>query len=65
MIGNSLLDRKHEVVFVEKTGETWLRIPVEDRGKIGEGGEVYEIEEDIIDKLVTMHDVWIEQDPLN
>lgn len=61
VIGNSLLDRKHEVVFVEKSGETWVRIPIGDVNKIGAQGEVKEIEEDIIDKLVGMHTAWIEQ----
>lgn len=59
VIGNTLADRKHEVVFVEKGSETWVRIGEEDRGQIGKGGEEREIEEDIIDKLVGMHSEWI------
>jgi phosphopantothenate-cysteine ligase len=59
VIGNTLKDRKHEVVFVERSGETWLRIAPEDRGKIGKDGEVQEIEEDIVAKLVEMHTSWI------
>ncbi|GAA5873252.1 hypothetical protein JCM5296_004223 [Sporobolomyces johnsonii] len=58
VIGNSLADRKHEVVFVEPQGEEWLRIP---EGAKGAGGEIKEIEEDIIKKLVGLHDHWIEQ----
>lgn len=59
VIGNSLADRKHEVVFVERTGETWVRISESQRGAIGSGGEVREIEEQIIEKLERMHSDWI------
>lgn len=62
MIGNTLSERKHEVVFVEKTGESWLRIGETDRGKIGAGGEIVEIEEEIVAKLVGMHDAWVSLD---
>lgn len=62
VIGNSLADRKHEVVFVEKTGESWVRISEEERGAIGSGGEVREIEEEIIEKLERMHTEWINKD---
>lgn len=62
VIGNSLADRKHEVVFVQPSGETWLKLAPEDRGRIGSGGEVKEIEEDIIAKLVEMHSEWIAAD---
>lgn len=44
---------------MEKKGETWLRIPVADRGAIGSGGEVKEIEENIVERLVRMHSEWI------
>ncbi|GAA6062642.1 hypothetical protein JCM10212_003454 [Sporobolomyces blumeae] len=59
VIGNSLTDRKHEVVFVEPHGEEWLRIQ---EGEKGPAGEVREIEEDIIRKLVGLHDRWIKRD---
>lgn len=59
VIGNTLAERKHEVVFVEKSGQTWLRIPEDERGMLGKGGEVKEIEEDIIAKLASMHTEWI------
>ncbi|KAM0755161.1 hypothetical protein T439DRAFT_322213 [Meredithblackwellia eburnea MCA 4105] len=59
VIGNTLADRKHEVVFVERGRESWVRIGEEDRGAIGTGGEEREIEEDIIKRLVEMHDGWI------
>lgn len=61
VIGNTLADRKHEVVFVEKSGETWVRIHAEHRGAIGSGGELREIEEDIVAKLVEMHSTWMEE----
>jgi len=57
VIGNSLIERKHEVVFVEPHGEEWLRIR---EGEKGAGGEIKEIEEDIIKKLVGLHDRYIE-----
>lgn len=60
VIGNSLADRKHEVVFVDRSGETWVRIHADARESIGSGGEVREIEEDIVDKLVHMHSGWID-----
>ena len=59
VIGNTLTERKHEVVFVEKGAETWVRIGEPERGAIGAGGEEREIEEDIIRRLVGMHDGWI------
>ncbi|GAA5929043.1 phosphopantothenate--cysteine ligase CAB2 [Sporobolomyces koalae] len=57
VVGNSLTERKHEVVFVESHGEEWLRIQ---EGETGAGGQVKEIEEDIIRKLVGLHDRWIQ-----
>ncbi|GAA5851270.1 hypothetical protein JCM3766R1_006047 [Sporobolomyces carnicolor] len=57
VIGNSLVERKHEVVFVEPHGEEWVRIQ---EGEKGAGGQVKEIEEDIIQKLVGLHNRWIE-----
>ncbi len=63
VVGNLLHERKHEVVFVEKDSETWVRIPEEVRGKIGIGGAVHEIEEDIVEKLVSLHDNWIDNKP--
>ncbi|GAA5905440.1 phosphopantothenate--cysteine ligase CAB2 [Sporobolomyces salmoneus] len=59
VIGNSLVERKHEVVFVEPHGEEWLRIR---EGEKGAGGQVKEIEEDIIRKLVGLHDRWIKDE---
>ncbi|GAA5947871.1 hypothetical protein JCM3765_001121 [Sporobolomyces pararoseus] len=56
VIGNSLVERKHEVVFVEPHGEEWLRIQ---EGEKGAGGQVKEIEEDIIKKCVDLHDRWV------
>jgi phosphopantothenate-cysteine ligase len=58
VVGNSLVDRKHEVVFVEPHGEEWLRIQ---EGEKGAGGQVKEIEEDIIRRLVELHDRWIKE----
>ncbi|ORY79290.1 DNA/pantothenate metabolism flavo protein [Leucosporidium creatinivorum] len=59
VIGNTLADRKYEVVFVERSGETWVRIAEEERGKVGADGAVREIEEDIIERLERMHSGWI------
>ena len=63
VVGNLLNERKHEVVFVEKDSESWVRIPEDARGKVGLGGAVHEIEEDIVEKLVGLHDSWIEGKP--
>lgn len=52
MIGNLLDTRKHEVVFVQKQGEEWLRIPHHD------GPDGKEIEEDIIARLMELHEAW-------
>ncbi|GAA5835070.1 hypothetical protein JCM9279_007188 [Rhodotorula babjevae] len=54
VVGNLLETRKHEVVFVQRDGEEWLRIPAD--AERGAGGEVKEIEEDIIGHLVALHD---------
>ncbi|GAA5821448.1 hypothetical protein JCM3770_007086 [Rhodotorula araucariae] len=59
VVGNLLDTRKHEVVFVQRDGEEWLRIPT-DAAK-GAQGEVKEIEEDIIGHLVGLHDRWVQQ----
>jgi hypothetical protein len=59
VIGNTLVDRKYEVVFVERSGETWVRIAEEERGKVGADGAVREIEEDIIERLERMHSEWV------
>ncbi|KAI5481571.1 phosphopantothenate-cysteine ligase [Pseudohyphozyma bogoriensis] len=58
VIGNSLTNRKYEVVFVEPEPkpETYVRIREEE---VGEDGSVKEIEEDIVAKLVGMHEEWI------
>lgn len=59
VIGNTLADRKYEVVFVERSGETWVRIAEEERGKVGADGAVREIEEEIIARLEKMHSEWV------
>lgn len=55
MIGNDLATRKHEVVFVQKDSEDWVRITDE---QVAAG---VEIEEAIIDRLIKMHDAYIEE----
>ncbi|BGP23221.1 phosphopantothenate-cysteine ligase [Rhodotorula toruloides] len=52
VIGNLLDTRKHEVVFVQKDGEEWLRLPHHD------GPDGKEIEEDIIARLMELHEAW-------
>lgn len=59
VIGNNLVRRKYEVVFVEREEdgafhETWLRLGPEEN----ERGE-REIEEDIVRELTDRHDKWI------
>jgi phosphopantothenate-cysteine ligase len=49
VIGNDLVKRKQEVVFITTQGEEWLRVPP---------GE--EIEVEIVDRLVSKHSEWIE-----
>ena len=61
VIGNSLTNRKHEVVFVQKDREDWLRLAEHDRDEVGTNGIVKEIEEDIVSRLVSMHDQWIKK----
>ncbi|GAA5830746.1 hypothetical protein JCM11251_001061 [Rhodosporidiobolus azoricus] len=71
VVGNLLDTRKYEVVLVspassssspspspgrEGEGEEWVRIGKEGRK---ETGEVHEIEEDIVRRLVGMHEGWI------
>lgn len=62
MVGNLLSTRKHEVVFVTKEHEDWLRIP--QAPAPGAGGpseaEHHEIEEDIIEHLTSLHEAWAE-----
>lgn len=53
VIGNCLTTRKHEVVFVEKNRETWVKLTEEEERE-------REIEEDIVGRLVGMHGDWIE-----
>ncbi|KAK9900823.1 DNA/pantothenate metabolism flavoprotein [Cystobasidium minutum MCA 4210] len=55
VIGNDLATRKHEVVFVQKDSEDWVRITDE---QVAAG---VEIEEAIIDRLIKMHDAYIEE----
>ncbi|GAA6000431.1 hypothetical protein JCM10207_008008 [Rhodosporidiobolus poonsookiae] len=63
VIGNLLDTRKHEVVFVEPGDrEEWVRIPPEEAGApVGQDGNVREIEEDIIKRLVGRHEEWIKR----
>ena len=56
VIGNILTTRKHEVVFIQKSSESWLRL--NEAEKVEEGRE---IEEDIVGRLVGMHSAWIEE----
>ncbi|KDE03222.1 hypothetical protein MVLG_06279 [Microbotryum lychnidis-dioicae p1A1 Lamole] len=59
VIGNTLTNRKHEVIFVHPSGkEDWLRIELPTA--LGEGKAVREIEEDIIARLVGLHERWID-----
>ncbi|SCV67729.1 BQ2448_5340 [Microbotryum intermedium] len=59
VIGNTLTNRKHEVVFVHPSGEEdWLRIELPTA--LEEGEAVREIEEDIIARLVGLHEKWID-----
>lgn len=60
VVGNLLDTRKHEVVFVRREGEEWLRIPADAADKGSRGEVVKEIEEDIIEHLVTLHDRYVE-----
>lgn len=59
VIGNTLHERKHEVVFVDRRGESWVRLDERERETIGRDGEVREIEQDIVAKLEGMHERWI------
>ena len=52
MIGNLLSTRKTEVVFVDKTGERWIRLPVAARKE----GEQIEIESLIVPEVVRRHE---------
>ena len=54
VIGNDLATRKHEVVFVQKDTEDWVRITDE---QVAAG---VEIEEAIIARLIKLHDKYIE-----
>ena len=56
VIGNILTTRKHEVVFIQKSSESWLRL--NEVEKVEEGRE---IEEDIVGRLVGMHSAWIKE----
>ncbi|GAA5968736.1 hypothetical protein JCM11641_000714 [Rhodosporidiobolus odoratus] len=64
VIGNLLETRKHEVAFVTPTsmpssdgdGVEWVTIPKDGKK---EDGEVHEIEEDIVRRLVQLHDGWV------
>lgn len=55
MIGNDLATRKHEVVFVQKDSEEWVRITDE---QVAAG---VEIEEAIIERLIKLHNAYIEE----
>ena len=52
-MGNDLATRKHEVVFVQPETEEWVRITEE---QVSEG---FEIEEEIVARLIKLHDVHI------
>ena len=62
VIGNDLNRRKHEVVFVEREGDTfqekWLTL----QSGENERGE-REIERDIVSELQARHERWISQGP--
>lgn len=62
MVGNLLSTRKHEVVFVTKEHEDWLRIPQAPASGAGGPSEAehHEIEEDIIEHLTSLHEAWAE-----
>ena len=52
VVGNDLVRRKSEVVFVELSNETWLRLTAEQEGTM-------EIEQKIVDRLIGMHTHYI------
>lgn len=56
VVGNLLTTRKHEVVFVTKDEENWLRIP--QAAPMAADGANHEIEEDIIEHLTQLHEKW-------
>lgn len=51
MIGNLLSTRKFEVVFVDKKGEKWIRVP-----EAKDGDEQVEIESLIVPEVVRRHE---------
>lgn len=53
VIGNNLMTRKHEVVFVQKDTEDWVRIS-EDQVAAG-----VEIEETIVERLIQLHNAHV------
>jgi phosphopantothenate-cysteine ligase len=55
VVGNDLATRKYEVIFVQKDAEEWVRISEE---QVAAG---VEIEEQIVSRLVQMHDEHIAQ----
>jgi phosphopantothenate-cysteine ligase len=54
VIGNLLSTRKFEVVFVDKDGEQWIRVP-----EAKDGEEQIEIESLIIPEVVKRHEITI------
>ncbi|KAL8279772.1 hypothetical protein RQP46_007867 [Phenoliferia psychrophenolica] len=59
VVGNTLAERKSQVVFVENGQESWVRVGESGQDETGARGEEREIEQDIVLRLVRMHDAWI------
>ncbi|GAA5975845.1 hypothetical protein JCM10908_005299 [Rhodotorula pacifica] len=64
VVGNLLATRKHEVVFVTKDSENWLRVPYVPTSADPSAMHHHEIEEDIIEHLTELHDAWTAGEPL-
>ncbi|KAG5513978.1 hypothetical protein PMAC_000600 [Pneumocystis sp. 'macacae'] len=54
VIGNLLMKRKYEVVFVTDTGESWIRLT---KAELDQG---IEIELKIVSRIVELHNSWIQ-----
>lgn len=54
VIGNLLSTRKYEVVFVDRSGEEWIKLASQEAGAIVEGEEE-EIESIIIPQCIKRH----------
>ncbi|KTW31293.1 phosphopantothenate--cysteine ligase CAB2 [Pneumocystis jirovecii RU7] len=54
VIGNLLMKRKYEVVFVTDTEESWIRLSQ------AESDEGIEIESKIVSRIVKLHNFWIQ-----